>query len=224
MSMFSNITDKDNVGKKLNLSKNPVFFSYKNCEYFLHFYSNKGFKFFSHGQVCRARRALTNHVKKNLLDFWIPRTLFITVIFISVLIYSTLPIISSRGEKKNILKENEDETISFFTITTQYYHLFFLSFVVANISKKLFNVEHNLISWVDIYFILLIHFWIEAVKCLWAHYWSFSKSVTIGKIIDVLWISSSTVKFCKVTLNLTKLMISSEISHVEYNLLKFHEV
>ncbi len=127
-----------------------------------------------------------------------------------------------QGLKKNILKENEDETISF--LTTQYYHLFFLSSVVRNISKKLFNVEHNLISWVDIYFILLIHFWIEAVKCLWAYYWSSSKSVTICKIIDVLWISSSTVKFCKVTLSLTKLMISSKISQVEYNLLKFHEV
>jgi hypothetical protein len=145
----------------------------------------------------------------------------LTVIFISVVIYSTLPIISSRGWK-TVLKENEDETISFFS--TLYYHLFLLSSVVANISKKLFNVEHNLISWVDIYFILLIHFWIEAFKCLWAYYWSFSKSVTICKIIDVLWMSSNTVKFCKVRLSLMKLMISSKISQVEYNLLKFHEV
>jgi hypothetical protein len=111
-----------------------------------------------------------------------------------------------------------------FFLTTQYYHLFFLSSVVTNISKKLFNVEHNLISWLDIYFILLIHFWIEAVKCVWAHYWSFSKSVTICKIIDNLWILSSTVKFCKVTVSLTKLMISSKIPQVEYKLLKFHEV
>ncbi len=74
MRIFLNLLDDDNDGEYLNFFKNELFFvvheKHEKYRFFENFAPKKGLKFFLNMQFCRARRALSNHVKKVRKKIW----------------------------------------------------------------------------------------------------------------------------------------------------------